>query len=541
MQNCHDLVRMATNRPAPVGSPGSPAGSSVSTGDDAARLEAILTSPGLADRVEMVVRPLGSDTVAGGAERTSRYRAAAVDGSVEFERYEHDGRYRYDVVATEGRNPLASQDAGALIGLDVERRGHPTRTTNSYPGAHESIAQFFDAPHAPDLLALHTAAHRTDGNLGQHGSLGVVQGRAPFIAAGAGIRPLGVVARATRVVDIAPTIAATLGFAAHPSGIGPTGGPRADALLARQDGDPVTDVLDGSVAEHVLVVLLDGCNANLLHDAVTAGDAPAIAGLIDRGVAFRHGAISSLPTATLANHTTAVTGAQPGHSGVLHNTWIDRTDGSIPDLLSMEEMFWSANHLAPGVETLFEALERNRPEATSSATFEFCDRGATFSSFALVRDGQAASLPDPSEVTHLDAPSAERSDVYRFMSTVDHLSVEHTVSCWSGLDGAPLPSLSWVSLAVTDEAGHESGPHGELARAALRDSDARIADLLAAIDAQGATDRTAVFVIADHGMEQSDPDLDATWSDALTDTGVAHREVGGGLIYLGFSDSGPRP
>ncbi len=510
--------------------------------DDAAHaleaevLEAALTSPELADRVEMVVRPVGQGQGPSGADR---YRAAAVDGWVEFERTAQDGRYEYRVVASEGRDPLAVQDPTALVGFDLERQGHPDRTTNSYPHAFDSIAQFFDGEHAPDLLALHTAAHRVDGHLGQHGSLGVVQGRAPFVAAGAGIRRLGSIDRSARIVDVAPTIAATLGFAPHPSGVGPTGAPRADALLTRQDGDPLVELLDGTTADHVLVVLLDGCNANLLHDAVAAGDAPTIAGLVARGVSLRHGAIASLPTATLANHTTALTGAHPGHSGVLHNTWVDRTDGVVPDLLSMEQMFWSADHVDADVETLFEALERNRPGARSTATFEFCDRGATFSSFALVRDQRpGASLPDLDEVTNLHRPSAERSETYRFMSTVDHLSVTQTIEQWSGPD---LPALSWVSLALTDEAGHESGPHGELARAALRDSDARLADLLAAVDAASATERTAVFVIADHGMQQCDPDLDEPWSDALAATGVAHREVGGGLIYLGFSDSGPRP
>ena len=508
--------------------------------DPAQRLERALTAPELADRVEMVVRPLGPSPARPGAQR---YRAAAVDGWVEFERTEHAGRHHYDVVAGEGRDPLAVQDPAALVGLGAERQGPPKRTTNSYPHAFDSIAQFFDGTHAPDLLALHTAAHRTDGNLGQHGSLGVVQARAPFVAAGAGIKPLGIIDRSARVVDVAPTVAATLGFAPHPAGVGPTGAPRSDALLARQDGDPLVDLLDGTAAEHVVVVLLDGCNANLLHDAVEAGDAPTIAGLIDRGVALRHGLISSLPTATLANHTTAITGAHPGHSGVLHNTWIDRSDGSSPDLLSLEEMFWSADHVATEVETLFEALERNRPGARSSATFEFCDRGASFSSFGLVRDDHpGASLPDLDDVTHLHRPSAERSTAYRFMSTVDHLSVAQTVEQWSGEarseHGEP-PALSWVSLAVTDEAGHESGPHGELARAALRDSDARIADLLAAVEASGASDRTAVFVIADHGMEQSSTDrsdtaLDQPWSDALAATGIPHREVGGGLIYLGL-------
>ena len=329
------------------------------THDDAAQvLESALTAPELADRVEMVVRPLGP-----GPSGADRYRAAAVDGSVEFERTEHEGRYRYDVVAIQGRDPLAEQDPAALVGLDLERQGHPDRTANSFPYAFDSIAQFFDGEHAPDLVALHTAAHRVDGNLGQHGSLGVIQGRAPFVAAGAGIRPLGLIDRSARVVDIAPTVAATLGFAPHPSGVGPTGAPRADALLARQDGDPLVDLLDGTTAAHVLVVLLDGCNANLLHDALDSGDAPTIAGLVERGVALRHGATASLPTATLANHTTAITGAHPGHSGVLHNTWVDRTDGSTPDLLSMEQMFWSADHVTTDVETLFEALERNRPGA----------------------------------------------------------------------------------------------------------------------------------------------------------------------------------
>ncbi len=535
---------MATHRPTPTHRPATDAPAAA----EPTLIEAALTTEELADRVEMVLRPLGGD----------RYRAAAVDGSVEFVRRTEGVRYRYEVAAVEGRHPLERQDDAAWIGpaderLSAERAGHPDRRTNSYPHAFDSIAQFFDGQHAPELMVLHTAAHRSDGNLGQHGSLGAVQARAPFIAAGAGIRALGSLDRSTRVVDLAPTIAAVLGFDPHPAGIGPTGAPRSDALLARQDGDPVAEVLDGTVADHVLVVLLDGCNANLLLEVVEAGDAPAIASLIERGVHLRHGMFSSLPTATLANHTTAVTGAHPGHSGVLHNTWLDRRDGSTPDLLSMEQMFWSADHLEPGVETLFDALERNRPGATSSATFEFCDRGATFSSFGLVRAGSGDALPELDDVTHLHRPSAEASAAYRFMSTVDHLSVEHTIAQWDAgqrdagqweagqRDGARLPTLSWVSLAVTDEAGHESGPHGELARHAVIDSDARIADLLAAVDAAGATDRTAVFVIADHGMEQSDPDLDATWDDALAATGVEHVEVGGGLIYLGFSDRAPRP
>jgi predicted AlkP superfamily pyrophosphatase or phosphodiesterase len=194
-------------------------------------------------------------------------------------------------------------------------------------------------------------------------------------------------------------------------------------------------------------------------------------------------------------------------------------------------MFWASRHLSDEVETLFEALSRSRPGSFSSATFEFCDRGASWSSFATVRDRTGSDLPPVEEVDHLD-PDAARSDAYRFMSRVDHLSIAHTLACWDRVHGNPLPTLSWCSLAVTDEAGHESGPHGGLARAAVRDSDARIGEVLAAVERAGALERTAVFVVADHGMEQTDPQVDRDWTPELTASGVPHREVGGGLIYL---------
>jgi predicted AlkP superfamily pyrophosphatase or phosphodiesterase len=121
---------------------------------------------------------------------------------------------------------------------------------------------------------------------------------------------------------------------------------------------------------------------------------------------------------------------------------------------------------------------------------------------------------------------------YRFMSTVDHLSAEHTIAAWRQEGGAPLPTLSWCALAITDEAGHESGPHGELARAAVRDSDARVGEVLAAVEAAGVLDRTAVLVIADHGMEQTDPENTTTWTGALAETGIEHLDVEG-FLYVG--------
>lgn len=487
------------------------------------RLEAALVDSSLEAAVDVVLTRRGPDT----------YRAAAVDGAVTFRRRADGGRWSYEVTSVEGRDPLADDSTDRFLGHAVEAENRfPHRTANAYPHAHDSVAQFFDGDHAPDLLVTHTPDHLIDGHLGQHGSLGVVQARAPFIVAGAGVRQLGVVDRSTRTVHVAPTIARLLGIDPHPEGVGPTGERREDALLRHQDGDPVEEVLDGTVADHVVVFLLDGCNANLLHDVVESGEAPHLADLIGRGTAYRRGAMASMPTATLANHTTAVTGAHPGRSGVLHNTWMDRRDGSVPDLLSLDQMFWGMRHLSDDVETLFDAVARCRPGARTSATFEFCDTGATFSTFGLLREDPGRAMPPWEEVRDVDGRAAEASGTYRFMSTVDHVSVEHTLECWAGGHDGPLPALSWCSLAITDEAGHESGPHGELARAAVRDSDARIGRVLEAVDRAGALERTAVVVIADHGMEQADPDNTLSWTEALEATGVPHRDVGQGFIYL---------
>lgn len=483
-----------------------------------------LTGHDMAEMVEMTVH----------SPAPEEFRATAVDGSVTFGRRAVSGTWTYEVLEVSGRNPLEDQTADRFLGHQVERDTlFPSRVQNSYPHAFDSIAQFFDSEFSPDLLVTHTAAHHVDGYLGQHGSLGAVQARAPFLASGAGVKALGTIERSTRVVNIAPTIAALMGLPEHPSGLSATGEPTNSALLARQDGTPELDILDGTEARHVVVFLLDGCNANLLAEVIDSGEAPHLRSLLDDGTMFGHGSMASLPTATLANHTTAITGAHPGHSGILHNAWVDRGTGASTNLLSIEEMFTASQYLAPGIETIFEAVQRGRHGSFNATTFEFCDRGADFSSFALVRSGEQTTLPPLEDAVHVDPGHGEFGDLYGFISRVDHQSITHTLECWRREHGNDLPALTWCSLALTDEAGHESGPHGPAARASVRDSDARIGEVLGAIEAAGVRDETAILVIADHGMEQADPEVDQTWDDTLAAAGISYTEVGGGLIYLG--------
>lgn len=492
--------------------------------DRVAALETALCDPEWEREVDLVISSPGPDA----------YRVASSRGTLTYRRLVgSDGRLEYPDVEVSGSDPIADDSTDRFVGHEAERSARfPRGHDNAFPYARDHIAQFFDAPHAPDVIVQHAASHHFDSHVGQHGSLSAVQARAPFIAAGAGVRRSGVVDRHTRVVNVAPTVAALLGLDPHPAGVGPTGRRRHDALLARQDGDVESAVLDGDRPDHVVVILLDGCNANLLHDVIESGRAPHLASIASRGTTYRHGAVSSLPTATLANHTAASVGAHPGHTGVLHNTWHDRMRGFTPDLLALDQMFTAMSHLDRGVETIHEAVHRCRPDAFTSATFEFCDRGADHSSFGLIRAGTTPRFPSRGEIHHMDADAGEESELYRWMSGVDHLSTTETVAVWDRVAGNPLPTLTWFALAITDEAGHAGGPHSELARASVRDSDARVGEVLAAIERAGVLERTGFLVIADHGMEQNDPDNDRLWRDTVAAVDPTALQVADNFIYL---------
>jgi predicted AlkP superfamily pyrophosphatase or phosphodiesterase len=85
---------------------------------------------------------------------------------------------------------------------------------------------------------------------------------------------------------------------------------------------------------------------------------------------------------------------------------------------------------------------------------------------------------------------------------------------------------------LTDAAFHEGGPHSEIARASIRDTDARLGQILDVVERSGAWDETAFFLVADHGMEETDPAVTGDWGPALADAGIAYRDEAFGFVYL---------
>jgi predicted AlkP superfamily pyrophosphatase or phosphodiesterase len=90
----------------------------------------------------------------------------------------------------------------------------------------------------------------------------------------------------------------------------------------------------------------------------------------------------------------------------------------------------------------------------------------------------------------------------------------------------------WVNFTLTDAAFHDGGPHSEVAAASVRDTDARLGEVLAAVDRAGAMGSTAFFLVADHGMEETNPEVRGDWGDALRAAGIGFRDEAFGFIYL---------
>jgi phosphonoacetate hydrolase len=502
------------------------------------RARRVLLDPALEPIVEMVL-----------LHRDGAYEAHAVDGSVRFARREADGPghdWSFAVQGTHGRDPLGDQALDRFAPL-AEELAHPfpDRTQNAYPFAHEQVAQLFDHPAAPDLCVVHTASHHwadQGGHIGEHGSLASIQCRAPFIMSGVGVRRDGMVDLPAQLVDVAPTVLALLGIEPERSA-GPDGGTgldgrvRADARLRHQDGDPLTALLDPSERpDHVVGFLLDGCNANVLYELVAAGEAPNIARLLADGTALRNGIVSSLPTVTLPNHTTVITGRHPGHHGILHNAWWDRDRGE--QVITNSPSTWATamDALAPGTDSIHLALRRAEPGAFTASVNEPADHGAAYSTFDLMRRGVRMRFPKTADgLPHASEMFVRPVKDYATFTQVDHHGTEQAVGIIEGSylgTDYPMPRFLWVNFTLTDSAFHEGGPHSEIARASVRDTDGRIGEILDALGRRGVLDRCAFFLCADHGMEESNPAVGGDWSPVLADAGLSVRDEAFGFLYV---------
>lgn len=464
---------------------------------------------------------------------------------------DHAGQARLDAehpdgVTVSGRSPLIGTDARALLDLQAQRAGVGVDgIVNSYPYAWQRLSSLFRDPRSPDVAIVHTPGHwfpERGGHRGEHGSLDVLQSRAPLLLSGPGVVSRGVVAGSARLVDVTPTLA-------HVCGV-----PR--TVLEPLDG-VVRDDLVRPGAQRVLGLLWDGAHAGTLVQLAADGTLPNVARLLDHGCLLDGGAVAEFPSLTLVNHTSLLTGVGPGRHGVVGNAYRDPVTGLRQAPNDPSTWHRSADYYRDGTRTLFELIGASVPGARTASVNEMTERGATASTMALVRAGLAARtgsgaggelqrgfrdlisamLPDPFASPLVTHEHAQHHDDYRFYSAVDLMGLAQVTGLMGAAEGPPL--LTWWSSYVTDAAHHAAGPFSGVARDAFADADARLGVLLDQLRRDGILESTLILLTADHGFEAAREDCTGDWlpalAEALDPLGVPWVDEGPGFLYLGVS------
>ena len=490
-----------------------------------------LTSPDLASIVDLVVwvemeasRLTGHGPVAMAASSVGRVRLHL------------DGRHE----VLEGLDPIANEDPMAFLPYARECAGPGPLTSrdNAYPYAASRILSLFaDPTRSPDVAVIHTPRHffpEQGGHVGEHGSLDVIQSRAPLVLSGKGVGPSGIVDQHARLVDVGPTLAAMAGV--------PDADLR-DAAGEPLDGRVLAAYLGGerSADPKVIGILWDGAHCGDLLHLVECGELPGIARLIEGGVALRGGAVAQFPSVTLTNHTSILTGLGPGRHGVMGNVFYDRATNE--RLKPNDATTWhrSAEWLRPAVRTVFEMVNDIVPQGNSPRTAclnEAVDRGADYSTMAVIRESGSSSgaaglgdrLPDPHTSVHVHDAAHLDDSYFAWGTQVDDLGLQQMRELWASLDSAP--TLTWWGCVVSDAGHHAGGPRSDIARDSLRDSDSRLVAFLEHLDGLGITDQVTFLLTADHGFEGSDATVTGSWGPALEELGIPLRDEGPGFIYL---------
>ncbi|HWC33730.1 MAG TPA: alkaline phosphatase family protein [Mycobacteriales bacterium] len=440
------------------------------------------------------------------------------DGAARLSRDEPDA----PAEVIRGRDPVAWQDPLAFASLVEELADpSPSNAHNSYPWAGRRLGSLFAAPAAPDIAVVHTGSHywpERGGHRGEHGSLNVVQSRAPLLLSGPSVTARGLLPLAARVLDVAPTLAWLAGV------------PLSE--LGDMEGQALVDVLVPRPGP-VVGLLWDGCNSNSLYSLAAAGELPSVARLLAQGCAFAGGAIAEFPSVTLVNHTCALTGVGPGGHGIVNNAYYDRAEAV--QRLTNDARTWHrwSEWLAPGVRTVFD-----RVGGTTACINEPADSGASYSTFRLIRESGSSGgasdmnslLPDPSTDPHTTKDFVGIKD-YAWSSSVDAIGLQQMIDAWPS--PAEAPALTWWNVLLTDTGHHEGGPHSDVAHAAMRDADARLGVFLDHLERMGMLESTTFLLTSDHGSEGADEDCRGDWTQPLQDAGVAFRDEANGFLYLG--------
>ena len=238
-----------------------------------------------------------------------------------------------------------------------------------------------------------------------------------------------------------------------------------------------------------LVISIDGLPAYAFEDPRLP--APTLRRLAREGASAAAMTIVN-PTVTWPNHTTLATGVGPARHGVLFNGRLLRPGPRLPvriehrsraDLVRGPTLYDRAHQA--GLTTAQVDWVPHQTDGT--ITWAFPERPA--------KDG-------PMEQQMMRGGFFTEADLGEFRRTV----ITWRDQVWADAAGYLVaryrPNLLYLHLLALDGIHHNYGPWSLAASGGIALADARVAQLLETIAAEGLATRTTVFVVSDHGFKQ---------------------------------------
>ena len=244
--------------------------------------------------------------------------------------------------------------------------------------------------------------------------------------------------------------------------------------------------------DHVILISIDGLAAFYLRDP--QAPLPTLRRLAAEG-AVAEGLRVSNPSTTWPNHTTLVTGVHPEKHSVLFNGVLVREGPGRP--LRVEADRTKEELVA--VPTLYDQL--HRAGYRTAAINWPCTREANAldDNFPDVPGRLSRTTPRlRAELVHAGILDTTADAAFARKDPVDADKVWAAAAVHL-LRTRP-PNLLLLHLLATDAAQHRHGPQSPAAYAALAAADARVAEILRALDATGLRAQTTLLVVSDHGF-----------------------------------------
>jgi len=253
----------------------------------------------------------------------------------------------------------------------------------------------------------------------------------------------------------------------------------------------------------VVLISVDGLAGFYFDDP--KAEMPTIRELARNG-ARASGITCSFPTVTWPNHTTLVTGANPGKHGVIGNDYLDRATAKKVQLLT--DPLYDKEQIVK-IPTIYDAAHEAGyktagvlwPASRNAKTLDWSvpdmvDNGwKEYGTPSWLEELRKAGLPVDSHGAWCKDKVCGVMRDWLYARMADHVIRTHA------------PQLALVHFIELDHTQHAYGPQTPEAYWAVSQADQRVKDVVDSVKRSKYADRTTIIVASDHGFRPIEKDI----------------------------------